>query len=49
MKNQDYIVKKSYLGGCLINDCLPTTYDDKNMMILQNVGDVSTCFIWSYI
>jgi len=49
MKNQINIVKKSYLRDSLINNCLPTTYDDKNRTIFQNMSVVSTCFIWGYI
>jgi len=39
MKNHLHIVRKSYLGGCRINDCLPTVYDDVNMVILKNIND----------
>ena len=45
MKNQIQIVRESYLGGCFISDCLPTTYDDIIMMISQKISVVSACFL----
>ena len=44
-----HIITKSYLWGCLVSDCLPMTYDGHNMVISQQVGVVSACFIWSCI
>ena len=49
MKNHLHIVRKSYLGVCRTNDCLPTTYNDAKSMIFENIAIVSACFIWGYI
>jgi hypothetical protein len=40
---------KSYLGGCLVSDSLPTTYSDIKSKKFEIIASVSTCFYWSYI
>jgi len=45
MSISKHIINKHYLGGCLINDCLPMTYDDNNIAIYKKIGVISACFI----
>jgi len=49
MNITDHIVNKSYLGGWLASDCLPTAYSDIKSKKFEIIASVSTCFYWSYI